>query len=168
MHKLFCCAKEKCRNSRVFVKQVHWSMRMFTVYSIIILCKNAAAKRTVLPKVVKQNDVSHYFWKKLSKLDVSQNTRKKWRISIKVDEIRHFCLVFWWDTTKLFVRIPDFFDGNCGRSEDFLLRINRTYRYNIAVLFFFSAYWNSNRHISYFCYEILGENDVSHFQHLRK
>ncbi len=56
---------------------------MFRVYSIIILCKNAAVKRTVLPEVVKQNDVSHYFWKKLSKLDVSQNTRKKRHISIK-------------------------------------------------------------------------------------
>ncbi len=45
--------------------------------------ENATVKGTVLPKVVKQNDVSHYFWKKLSKLDVSKNTRKKWRMSIK-------------------------------------------------------------------------------------
>ncbi len=57
---------------------------MFKVYSIIVLRENATIKRTVLPKVVKQNDVSHYFWKKLSKLDVSQNTRKKQRISIEV------------------------------------------------------------------------------------
>ncbi len=55
-------AKEKLRNSRFFINRVHGSKRMFRVYSIIILRKNAAAKRTVLPKVVKQNDVSHYFW----------------------------------------------------------------------------------------------------------
>ncbi len=60
-----------------FLNRVHGPTRMFRVYSIIILRKNAAFKRTVLPKVVKQNDVSHYFWKKLSKLDLSQNTRKK-------------------------------------------------------------------------------------------
>ncbi len=40
------------------------------MYSVIILCENAAVERTVLPEVVKQNDVS-------------QNTRKKGRISIK-------------------------------------------------------------------------------------
>ncbi len=50
---------------------------MFRVYSIIVLHKTAAVKRTVLPEVVKQNDVSHYFRKKLSKLDVSQNIKKK-------------------------------------------------------------------------------------------
>ncbi len=89
-----CPAKEKRRNSRFFINRVHGSIRMFRVYSVIILRKNVAVKRTALPKVIKQNDVSHYFWKKLSKLDVSQNTRKKWRISIKVDEIRLFCLAF--------------------------------------------------------------------------
>ncbi len=91
---LNCPAKEKWRNSKIFQNRVHGSTRMFRVYSIIILCENAAIKRTVLPKVVKQNYVSHYFWKKLSKLGLSQNTRKKWRISIKVDEIRLFCLAF--------------------------------------------------------------------------
>ncbi len=52
---------------------------MFKMYSIIILHENAIVKRTVFPKIVKQNDISHYFWKKLSKLDISQNTREKMR-----------------------------------------------------------------------------------------
>ncbi len=85
--KNLCClyypAKEKWRDSRFFIHRVHGSTRMFRVYSIIILHENATVRRTVLPKVVKQNAVSHYFRKKLSKLDVSQNTRKKWRISSK-------------------------------------------------------------------------------------
>ncbi len=64
---LFCPAKEKLHNSRFFINRVHGSARMFRVYSIAILHENAAVKRTVLPKGVKQNDISHYFWKKLSK-----------------------------------------------------------------------------------------------------
>ncbi len=90
-----CPAEEKSRNSRFFINRVHGSTRVFRVYYIIILCKNAAVKWTILPKVVKQNDVCHYFQKKPSKLDVSQNTWKNWRISIKVDEIWLFCLAFW-------------------------------------------------------------------------
>ncbi len=98
-----CLANEKWHNSRFFINWVHRSMRMFRVYSNILLREIAmvAVKRTVLPKMIKQNCVFHYFWKKVSKLNVSQNTRKKWRISIKTEFLIYF-------------------GGNCGRSDDFL------------------------------------------------
>ncbi len=67
-------------------------------------------KRTVSPKMVNQNDVSHYFWKKLSKLDVFQNTLEK-NDAFQLKSMRYYFLPKYFDKIrkKLPSRIPDLF-----------------------------------------------------------
>ncbi len=77
----------------------------------------------------KQNDVSHYFWKKISKLDIPENTRKKWRISIKdlkilgKSDVSQLMLMrydfFAQHSDKIWlnclVEFLIYFGGNCGK-----------------------------------------------------
>ncbi len=80
---LYCPAKEKWGNSRFFINRVHG----FYAYVQNVLYHNTMRKCCChvnsIAKSGKTKWLSHYFWKKLSKLDVSQNTSKKWTISIK-------------------------------------------------------------------------------------